>query len=80
MKFIKLLKDLYGDNLMSRSCVFEWHKTFTEGRREVNDHPGHPSTSKTNKKIKKISENVRKDRRLSVKMIADMVGINRETV
>ena len=34
---IKLLKDVYGDNLMSCSCVFEWHKRFSEGREEVED-------------------------------------------
>ena len=34
---IKLLKDVYGNNLMSRSRVFEWHKRFSEGREEVED-------------------------------------------
>ena len=37
MECIKLLKDVYGDNLMSRSPVFEWHKRFNEGREEVED-------------------------------------------
>ena len=32
---IKLLKDVYGYNLMSRSRVFEWHKIFSGGREEV---------------------------------------------
>ena len=32
---IKLLKDVYGDNLMSRSRVFELHKRVSEGREEV---------------------------------------------
>ena len=34
---MKLLKDLYGDNLMSRSRVFDWHKIFSEGREELED-------------------------------------------
>ena len=34
---IKLLKDEYGDNLMSRSRVFECHKRFSEGQEEVED-------------------------------------------
>ena len=37
MVCIKLLKDVYGDNLMSRSHVFEWNKRFNEGREEVED-------------------------------------------
>ena len=82
MECIKLWKDVYGDNLMSRSCVFELHKRFSVGREEVEDdwHPGHPSTSKSDQKIQKISEIVCKDWCLSVRMIADMVSINRETV
>ena len=43
-------------------------------------NPGHPLTLKTNQNIEKISEIVRKVRRLSVRMIVDMVGIIRETV
>ena len=35
MECIKLLKDVYGDNLMSRSRVFEWHKRFSVGREEL---------------------------------------------
>ena len=37
MECIKLLKDMYGDNLMSRLRVFELHKRFREGREEVED-------------------------------------------
>ena len=37
MEFIKLLKDVYGNHLMSRSRVFDWHKRFSEGRKEVED-------------------------------------------
>ena len=44
------------------------------------NNPGHTLTLKTDQNIKKISEIVRKVQRLSVRMIADMVGINRETL
>ena len=37
MECIKLLKDVYGDNLLSRSRVFEWYKRFSEGQEEVED-------------------------------------------
>ena len=37
MECIKLLKDVYGNNLMSCSRVFECHKRFSEGREEVED-------------------------------------------
>ena len=37
MECIKLLNDVYGNNLMSRSRVFECHKRFNEGREEAED-------------------------------------------
>ena len=37
MECIKLLKDVYGDNLMSRSRVFGWHTRLNESREEVED-------------------------------------------
>ena len=37
MECIKLLKDEYGDNLMSRSRVFELHKRFSDCREKVED-------------------------------------------
>jgi hypothetical protein len=55
LKFVKLkkltecfqlLKEVYGDNLMSRTRVSEWHKRFMECQEEVEDdkRPGRPST------------------------------------
>ena len=37
MECIKLLKDMYGDNLMLHSRMFEWHKRFSERREELED-------------------------------------------
>jgi hypothetical protein len=31
----QLLKEVYGDNVMSRMLVLEWHKRFMEGRENV---------------------------------------------
>ena len=37
-KFLnRVLQDVYGVNLMSRSRVCEWHKRFIEDREEVED-------------------------------------------
>jgi transposase len=66
---------VYGDNVMSRTRVSEWHKRFVEGREEVEDdeRPGRPSTSKTEENVEKISETLRKDGRLSTRIIAEML-------
>ena len=29
---LKLLQEVHGDDAMSRTCLFEWHKRFKEGR------------------------------------------------
>lgn len=79
---LQLLKEVYEDTCMSRAMVFMWHKRFSGGREAVEDdeREGRPSTSKTDENVEKITEIIRKDRRLSVRMLAEMVNINRETV
>ena len=51
-----LLKKVYGDECLSCTEVFEWFKRFKEGREEIRDdqHPDHPSTSKTDANIEKV--------------------------
>lgn len=78
----QILKEVFGDNAMSRARVFEWHKRFYEGREEVEDdeRPGRPVTVRSEENVQKVCEIVRKDRRLSIRMIGDMLNINKETV
>jgi phosphopantothenate synthetase len=58
------------------------HKWFMEGQEEVEDDrcPRCPSTSKTKENVEKISEIVRKDQCLSIRMIAEMVNMDKEMV
>jgi len=44
-----LFQEVYGDDIMSKSRVFEWHKRFQGGREdvEVDSKSGRPSTSRT---------------------------------
>jgi hypothetical protein len=53
-----LLKEVYGDECLSRTQVFEWFKSFKEGREEIRDDQcaGCPSTSKTDANIEKVGE------------------------
>ena len=77
-----LLKEVYGNECLSRARVFEWFKRFQDGREDVEDdaRPGRPSTSKTDKNIEKIGNLVRSDRRFSICAIAETVGIDKECV
>ena len=67
---------------MSRTRVFELHKKFREGRTDVEDdeRSRRPTISKTTNNIRKIEKVVREDRRLSIRLIAERISIDKETV
>ena len=77
-----LLTEVYGDQCLSRTQVFEWFKKFKEGREYVGDEPkpGRPSTAKTQENVEKGTRIVRGDRRLSIRAISELTNINKESV
>ena len=79
---LKLLQEVYGDDSMSRTHLFEWHRRFKEGREEVEDdhRSGRPSTSRTDENVERVRQKVRSDRCLTIRMIADELGMNCEQV
>ena len=64
----KLLKEVYGENVMLRTQFFEWHKCFEKGREEVEDNPktGQPFTTRTDENITRVKQPVQSDYRLTV--------------
>jgi len=58
------LQTAYGEHSLSRAQVFRWHKSFLEGREQVEDesHAGRPSTSKTDDSVERVRSLVRSDR------------------
>ena len=78
----KLLREVYGNDTLSRTRLFEWHRRSREGREEVEDdhRSGRPSTSRTDENVERVGQKVRSDRRLTVRMIADELGITSERV
>ena len=77
-----LLKKVYGDECLSRTQVFEWFERFKEGREEIRDdqRPGRPSTSNMDANVEKVGEIVRQNRRLSIRAVAELINIDKETV
>ena len=67
---------------MSRGCLFEWHRRFKEVREEVEDdhRSGRPSTTKTDENVERVRQKVQSNRRLTVRMVADELGMNSEKV
>jgi len=77
-----MLAQVYGDNAMKKTAVYRWMKRFSEERESVTDEErsGWPATSRTEEKIAKVRQIVRKNRQLTVRSITEQVNIDRETV
>jgi len=78
----EMLVQVYRDNAMKKTAVYKWVKRFSEGKESVIDEErsGQPATSRTEENIAKIHQILRENRRLTVRIIAKQVNINRETV
>ena len=49
---------VYGREVVSRKCVYEWFKSFGEGKETTEDEPrtGHLSISRTLEMIEKVRQ------------------------
>ena len=76
------LTEVYGDATLSRTMVSKWHKTFKEDRENVEDDPlsGRPISSTNDQNVEVVRAVIAKDRRLSVRMIAEETGLNNNVV
>ncbi|XP_036620520.1 protein GVQW3-like [Trichosurus vulpecula] len=79
---LEMLKEAYGDEVMSRARVFDWHKRFKEGRDDVHDdaRSGRPITHRTSENVEKVRDLVRSNSRLTVRMMAEKLSLDKETV
>ena len=77
-----LLTEVYGDQCLSRTQVFEWIKKLKEGREYVGNDPksGRPCTAKTQGNVEKVASIFRGHRRLSIRAISELTNINKESV
>ena len=73
-----MLAKAYGESAMSKTRVYEWYKRFQDGREDVEDaeRSGRPSTSTTDENVEKVKEIVMNDRRITIREVADDVGIS----
>lgn len=80
-KTLEMLKKTFGDSTMSKTQVYDWYKSFKEGREEVNDLPrsGRPSTSSTEENVDKIKQMVLENRHYSLREIALEMNMSHET-
>ncbi|GFV71222.1 hypothetical protein TNCV_2429691 [Trichonephila clavipes] len=62
--------------------VYEWFTRYREGLGCASDktRSGRPATSISDENIEKVRKSISKDRRLTVRMIADEQQVNRESM
>ena len=63
---------------MSKTQVQLWYNRFKEGREDVNNQarPDIPSTSTTDENIEAVKKMILDNRRITVREVADAVGIS----
>ena len=78
----EMLVQVYGDNAMKKTAVYKWVKHFSEGRESVTEEErsGRPATSRTEKNIAKVRQIVRRNRRVTVRIMVEQANIDKETV
>jgi hypothetical protein len=78
----QLLREVCGEDTLSRARVFEWHRRFLGGREDMEDdeRPGRPVTMKTDENVDKVRTMVRNNHRLSIRMIAEELNVDKGTV
>jgi hypothetical protein len=70
-----MLRQAYGDEAMSRTQCFEWHRRFKGGRTSLEDEQsGRPSTNITPENVERIREFVHVNHWRTINDIADIVG------
>ena len=79
---LAMIQKAYGKDALSKAQVFRWHKVFREGREDVKDEQRTrcPSVSHTSDIVAKVKAVLDSDRRLSVRLKADRVGLPKSIV
>jgi ribosomal protein S25 len=76
-----MLVQIYRDNAMKKTAVYNWAIRFSEGRASATDEErsGCPATNRTEENIAKVHQTVHQYRWLTVRSIAEQVNIDKET-
>jgi len=78
METIRKIQQAFGEDAMSITQIKEWYNRFKDGSTSVNSEPRHgrPSTSRNDNVINQVHTLLTQDRRITVRELADEVGVN----
>ena len=81
---VELMRQVYGDNCLSRAQIFRWYSRFKSGVETITNatRHGRPISFGNEDSITKVRERIfpQEDRCLTVKMTADEFRVNRGTI
>ena len=75
---IRKIQTAFGDDAMGTTQIKEWYNRFKDGRTTVESEPrsGRPSTCRNDQFIPEVNTVVMRDRRVTIREIAEEVGIS----
>ena len=78
----QMLQQIQGEDVLKERTVFKWVQRFWEGLEDPKDdaRSGRPTTSSGNENIDRVHSLVLSDRRLTVRMIAEKLGLGKWSV
>jgi len=78
----QMLQQVYGEDALKERTVFKWVQRFWEGCEDPKEdaRSGRPSTSSDNENINRVHSLVLSDRRMTVRMIAEGLGLGKSSV
>ena len=81
-KIHQMLQQVYGEDGLKERTVFKWVQHFREGHEDPKDdaRSGRPYTSSGNENIDRVRSVVLSDRQLTVRMIAEELGLGKSSV
>ena len=77
---LEMMRQVYGDNCLSRAQIFRWYARFKSGVETIEDEarPGRPFSVRNEELIAKVRERIQEERCATVRRMADEFGVNRE--
>ena len=79
---VELIRQVYGDNCLSHTQTFRWYARFKSGVETTEDEakPGRPFSVRNEGLIAKVRKQIQEECSVTVRMMADEFGVNREMI
>ena len=77
-----LMKQVYGDNCVARTSVYEWYTRFKNGREDINDdaHTGRPKSTINENSIEVVRNFIKHEPKSSVRYMEMELNIPKSTI